>query len=99
MDEQHGGREKHDEGIEHEKDFRFTARFRAGREPDYRGMAPEIPSRRKVTGPDRRALLAWAGRARKRRLPQRRVPMKKSASAVWQGGLKDGKGTISTESG
>lgn len=25
--------------------------------------------------------------------------MKKSASAVWQGGLKDGKGTISTESG
>ena len=25
--------------------------------------------------------------------------MKKSASAVWQGGLKDGKGTISTQSG
>ena len=25
--------------------------------------------------------------------------MKRSASAVWQGGLKDGKGTISTESG
>lgn len=25
--------------------------------------------------------------------------MKKSGSAVWQGGLKDGKGTISTESG
>ena len=25
--------------------------------------------------------------------------MKKSASAVWQGGLKDGKGTITTESG
>jgi lipoyl-dependent peroxiredoxin len=26
-------------------------------------------------------------------------PMKRKASAVWQGGLKDGKGTISTESG
>lgn len=25
--------------------------------------------------------------------------MKKTASAVWQGGLKDGKGTLSTESG
>jgi len=25
--------------------------------------------------------------------------MKRSASAVWQGGLKDGKGTVSTESG
>jgi len=25
--------------------------------------------------------------------------MKKTASAVWKGGLKDGKGTISTESG
>jgi len=25
--------------------------------------------------------------------------MKRKASAVWQGGLKDGKGTISTESG
>src|SRR5690606_18682439 len=25
--------------------------------------------------------------------------MKRTASAVWQGGLKDGKGTISTESG
>ncbi|MFG9884875.1 OsmC family protein, partial [Pseudomonas aeruginosa] len=27
------------------------------------------------------------------------VDMKKTASAVWQGGLKDGKGTLSTESG
>jgi osmotically inducible protein OsmC len=26
-------------------------------------------------------------------------PMKRSASAVWQGGLKDGKGAVSTESG
>ena len=25
--------------------------------------------------------------------------MKRTASAVWKGGLKDGKGTISTESG
>ena len=25
--------------------------------------------------------------------------MKRSASAVWSGGLKDGKGTVSTESG
>jgi hypothetical protein len=25
--------------------------------------------------------------------------MKRSASALWQGGLKDGKGTVSTESG
>jgi osmotically inducible protein OsmC len=25
--------------------------------------------------------------------------MKRSASAIWQGGLKDGKGTVSTESG
>ena len=25
--------------------------------------------------------------------------MKRSGSAVWQGGLKDGKGTLSTESG
>src|SRR5690606_27091313 len=29
----------------------------------------------------------------------RRSPMKKTASAHWQGGIKDGKGTISTESG
>ena len=25
--------------------------------------------------------------------------MKRSASAVWKGGLKDGKGTVSTETG
>jgi len=29
----------------------------------------------------------------------RRIEMKRKASAVWKGGLKDGKGTISTESG
>jgi lipoyl-dependent peroxiredoxin len=29
----------------------------------------------------------------------RKVTMKRSASALWQGGLKEGKGTVSTESG
>src|ERR1039457_7006647 len=30
---------------------------------------------------------------------QRKETMKRSASALWQGGLKDGKGAVSTESG
>jgi osmotically inducible protein OsmC len=31
--------------------------------------------------------------------PKTKTSMKRKASAVWRGGLKDGKGTISTESG
>src|SRR5690242_17670250 len=31
--------------------------------------------------------------------PHRRTPMKKSAFAHWSGGIKDGQGTISTETG
>src|SRR5207248_4443722 len=31
--------------------------------------------------------------------PSERKNMKRTASAVWQGNLKDGKGTVSTESG
>ena len=30
---------------------------------------------------------------------QRNKTMKRSASALWQGGLKEGQGTVSTESG
>jgi osmotically inducible protein OsmC len=35
----------------------------------------------------------------RRRAPQKENDMDRKASAVWQGGLKDGKGTISTDSG
>jgi lipoyl-dependent peroxiredoxin len=31
--------------------------------------------------------------------PERAISMKRKATAVWRGGLKDGKGTVSTESG
>jgi len=39
------------------------------------------------------------GRLTKRAANKRRDTMDRSASAVWHGGLKDGKGTLSTQSG
>lgn len=47
-----------------------------------------------VTSADGIARFSMAGR---RRQPER--AMKRKASAVWQGGLQDGKGSISTDSG
>src|SRR5205085_3454672 len=45
----------------------------------------------------------WSGGSRRQasnQLNQRRISMiKRKGSAVWSGGLKDGKGTVSTQSG
>src|SRR5262249_2449310 len=55
---------------------------------------PRLPATRKrggwyLSGPRRRA----------GRIPSQETTMQRKASAVWKGGLKDGKGTVSSASG